>query len=267
MVLALLTVAAAASACTAPAGPDDAAEPTLPAEHPTVVQPSTASTEMFVVPAFDGPRPEPVADGTVHRYENPRRGAVGAPAPDYRWLEYTLPPGWEVGDVYIGKHLGQPDEVALSFWTTAGVYPDPCRRDEKLSPHDLADHDHPDGASISLAHYPELGLSAQHDREASEPRTVVIADPTEEDGTLAVRFELTVPADLDIATCDEGAYRAWPGYDVPNDNHVAGQTDIVLLVDVDRSPLTIDASFRPESSAQDVRELCSVLGSIVMDRW
>ena len=44
-----------------------------------------------------------------------------------------------------------------------------------------------------------------------------------------------MPADLDISTCDDGAYRAWPGYDdgyLPNDNHVAGQTDIVYEVDV-----------------------------------
>ena len=46
-----------------------------------------------------------------------------------------------------------------------------------------------------------------------------------------------------------------------------GQTDIVYEVDVDRSPLIIDASFRPDSSAEDIAELRSVIGSIVMDRW
>ncbi|MDQ0372993.1 hypothetical protein [Cellulomonas humilata] len=266
--LALLTVAAAGSACTAPGTPP-AADPTStsPTEQPT------SGAAPFVVQPFDGPDPAPVVDGTTHRYVNPHSGpkAAGAPPPsDYRWIEYTVPAGWEVGDTYIGKNLGEPDEVALSFWTAAGVYPDPCRRSGKLSPWDLSVHDHPDDATISLGSYPATGLATQHERDASEPRSVAIPDPTVDAGTPALRFELTVPADLDISTCDDGAYRSWPGYAdgyPPNDNHVAGQTDIVYEVDVDRSPLIIDASFRPDSSAEDIAELRSVIGSIVMDRW
>ncbi len=37
--------------------------------------------------------------------------------------------------------------------------------------------------------------------------------------------------------------------------------------DVDLGPLVIDASFRPESSPDDVEELYAVLGSIAMDRY
>jgi len=261
-------------ACTAGGSPDvAAATATPPAETPTVMPAPTDTEAMFALAPFEGAQPEPVSDGTTHRYVNPHGPIVGVDAnstSDYRWIEYTVPDGWEVGDTYIGKNLGEPGEVALSFWTAPGVYPDPCRRGGDLSPLDLTNHGHPDSDGLSLAGYPDVGLSAQQGREASEPQTVVIGDPTDDRGTIALRVELTVPADLDVATCDEGVYRAWPGFGEgypPNDNHVAGQTDIVYQVDVDLTPLMIDASFRPDSSPEDVEELHSVLGSIVMDRW
>jgi hypothetical protein len=118
--------------------------------------------------------------------------------------------------------------------------------------------------------YPQIGLSAQDGRAATEARSLIIDDPSEDGGTIALRLELTVPEDLDLASCDDGVYVAWPGSnagDRPNDNHVAGQTDIIYQVDVDLGPLVIDASFRPESSPEDVEELYAVLGSIVMDRY
>ena len=230
-------------------------------------QPSvpTGTEAPFLVPAFDGPEPQPVKDGTTHVLKNPNPGAS-----DFHTVEYTIPPGWETGDVYIGKNLGQPGEVAISFWTPSGVYPDPCRRTTDLSPIDLADHTHADGGELILMSYPQIGLSAQDGRAATEARSLIVDDPSEDDGTIALRLELTVPADLDLASCDDGVYVAWPGTnagDRPNDNHVAGQTDIIYQVDVDLGPLVIDASFRPESSPEDVEELYAVLGSIVMDRY
>ncbi|GEK22226.1 hypothetical protein CXY01_27460 [Cellulomonas xylanilytica] len=264
---------AAGAACTAP-GTRDAPAPTAQVPKPTVAAPTTGGAWSFVVLPYDGADPAPVVHGTTHRFVNPHPGSDAADTAvtaDYRWIEYTVPRGWEVGDVYVGKHLGEPDEVALSIWTTAGLYPDPCRRGAELSPFDLYDHGHPDGLTISLASdYAGKGLAAQHGREASEPRSVVIPDPTDDEGTLALRLELTVPAELDLTSCDGGVYRAWQGYgdgDQPHDNHVAGQTDIVLQIDVDRAPLVVDASFRPASSQTDVDELYSVIGSIVMNRW
>ena len=209
-------------------------------------------------------QPQPVKNGTTHVLRNPNPGASA-----FHTVEYTIPPGWETGDVYIGKNLGQPGEVAISFWTPSGVYSDPCRRTADLSPIDLAVHTHA-GGELILMSYPQIGLSAQDGRAATEARSLIVDDPSEDGGTIALRLELTVPADLDLASCDDGVYVAWPGThagDRPNDNHVAGQTDIIYQVDVDLGPLVIDASFRPESSPEDVEELYAVLGSIVMDRY
>jgi len=94
--------------------------------------------------------------------------------------------------------------------------------------------------------------------------------PPDETSTPAVRVELSVPVGLDIDSCEDGAYVAWPssGAGAPgNRNHVAGQTDIVYLVDVDLAPLLIDASYRADSSPGDIRELRSVLGSIEFHRY
>lgn len=245
--------------------PEAAAPTGKPLAEPTAVFPSpTGSDAPFLVPAFNGPEPQPVIDGTTHVLRNPNPDAS-----DFKTVEYTLPPGWQAGDVYIGKNLGEPGEVAISFWAPAGVYPDPCRRTTDLSPIDLAEHTH-DGDQLVLMSYPQIGLSAQHGRAATEPRSVIVDDPSEDDGTIAFRLELTVPADLDLASCDDGVYVAWPGTradDRPNDNHVPGQTDIIYQIDVDLGPLVIDASFRPESLPEDIEELYAVLGSIVMDRY
>jgi hypothetical protein len=241
-------------------------EPSVALAQPPVPLPSPLDTEApFLVPAFDGPVPQPVRDGTTQVLENWNRGAS-----DFRTVEYAIPPGWEIGDVYIGKSLGQPGEVAISFWTPAGVYPDPCRRDAGLSPIDLAVHSHTDSGELILMNHPRVGLSAQGGRAATEARSLIIDDPSEDGGTIALRLELTVPEDLDLASCDDGVYVAWPSNhaaDRPNDNHVAGQTDIIYQVDVDRGPLVIDASFRPESSPDDIEELYAVLGSIAVDRY
>ncbi len=268
---AILLAGTCLTACTVPresAAPSGTplAEPSIPLAEPPVPLPLPTGTEApFLVPAFDGPAPQPVKDGTTQILKNWNRGAS-----DFRTVEYTLPPGWETGDVYIGKKLGQPGEVAISFWTPAGVYPDPCRRTTGLGPIDLAVHSHTDSGELILMNYPQIGLSAQDGRAATEARSLIIDDPSEDGGTIALRLELTVPEDLDLASCDDGVYVAWPSNyagDRPHDNHVAGQTDIIYQVDVDRGPLVIDASFRLESTPKDVEELYAVLGSIAVDRY
>lgn len=264
--ISIVAVAAGMSGCISMEGSKPAASAAAPTTSYEVAPPETGAAAPFAVPVFDGPLPQPVTDGTTHIYENPGT----QPRADYRRIEYTIPAGWEAGEVYIGKNLGEENEVALSFWTTEGVFPDPCRRsDSELIPLDLADHTHED-TTIVLLNYPAHGLSAQRGRTASEPRTVMMAHPPGESSTPAVLVELSVPVDLDITSCDDGVYMAWPSSgagDPGNHNHVAGQTDIVYQVDVDLAPLLIDASYRPGSSQNDIRELYSVLGSIVFHRY
>jgi hypothetical protein len=39
------------------------------------------------------------------------------------------------------------------------------------------------------------------------------------------------------------------------------------MVDVDRQPLVIDASYGPATSASDLAELEAMLASMIVDRW
>jgi hypothetical protein len=87
--------------------------------------------------------------------------------------------------------------------------------------------------------------------------------------TNAVRIDLSVPASLDIATCDKGQFRSWTVLQVPdgaNAHHVSGQLDSVYEIDLDRGPLLIDASHMPGTSKADLAELQSILASMIIDR-
>jgi hypothetical protein len=85
----------------------------------------------------------------------------------------------------------------------------------------------------------------------------------------ALRIDLSVPANLDISTCDKGQFRSWTVWEVAdgaNSHHVSGQLDAVYQIDVDRRPLVIDASHMPGTSEADLAELQSILASMIIDR-
>lgn len=177
---------------------------------------------------------------------------------DYTRITFTLPSGWATRDGLVYKHLGQPGEVAFSAWTPDQVYADPCHW-QASSLNELLDiHDH--------ARVPALGSTAlmnQVGREASEPSEVTLG------GQLALRIELSIPAELELGTCDGGEFRSWSEWDVAdegNSHHAPGQVDVVFIVDVDRRPLVIDASHMPGTSVEDLAELEGILASIHIDR-
>jgi hypothetical protein len=88
-------------------------------------------------------------------------------------------------------------------------------------------------------------------------------------GVAALRIDLSVPANLDISSCDKGQFRSWTVWEVADgaDSHDAsGQLDSVYMVDVDRRLLVIDASHMPATSAADLAELKAILASMIIDR-
>ena len=203
-------------------------------------------------------------------FENPytdadlaHRGCEGG-CSSYSRIIITLPAGWAVTDGLLHKHLGEPDEMTLSIWTVGSVYDDPCQwRHSSVSEFDLAGHDHaPDGAVV-LERRSQGGLLNQAGRNASEPIVVEFGGPQFRQPT--VRVELSVPSELDIATCDQGQYRSWTEWDVAgsaHSHHAAGQIDAIYMVDVDRRPLVIDASHMPATSPADLAELEQILASV-----
>ena len=182
----------------------------------------------------------------------------------YSRIIITLPAGWAVTDGLLHKHLGKPDEMTLSIWTVGSVYDDPCRwENSSLSELDLAGHEHAADGAVVLEPTNHRGLLNQAGRNASEPIAVEFGGPQFRQQTL--RVELSMPSELDIATCDQGQYRSWTEWDVAgsaHSHHAPGQIDVIYMVDLDRRPLVIDASHMPATSPADQAELEQVLASV-----
>jgi len=183
--------------------------------------------------------------------------------PDYRRIIFTLPAGWATRDGLVYKYVDRSHEVAFSAWTVDQVYADPCHwQASTLSPLDLANHSHDQAGAIILA--PEAGGLANQALRGPTPRALT---PVSLGGQSALRIDLSVPAGLDMSTCDSGEFRSWT--DVvygANSHHSSGQLDTVYEIDLDKRPLVIDASHMPATSPEDQAELKAVLASIVIDR-
>jgi hypothetical protein len=169
-------------------------------------------------------------------------------------ITFTLPAGWASRFGIPHKDRGGPGEIAFGNWIIANVYADACQWQESaLNP--VVGPTVDDLASA---------LAAQEDRNATAPTDVTLG------GYPAKRVELSIPADLDTATCDGGTLRTWvaPGEDpalVTNTENLgmhAGQLNVVYIVDVDGDRLVIDTWHMPGTSAADLAELDAILASM-----
>jgi hypothetical protein len=218
-----------------------------------------------VVPSNPGPilKAGALAPGTYF-LANPDRDCAGGCAA-YAGIHFTVPAGWVISDGLVYKHLHQAGEVAFSAWTVDQVYDDPCHwQGSTLSPLDLSHESSYANGAITLAPY-DGGLANQALR-GPLPRAL---SQVRLGGVVALRIDLSVPADLNIYTCDKGQFRSWTEWHVDggaNSHYAGGQLDSVYMVDVDRRPLVIDASHMPATSQADLGELDGILASMIIDR-
>ncbi len=216
------------------------------------------------------PKSGALAPGTYF-LANPDPSCAGG-CSAYAGIYFTLPPGWASSKGLVYKDLNQPGEVAFSAWTVDQVYADPCDwQGSALSPLDLANHSHAANGAIVLAPY-DGGLANQAFR-GPLPRALTPVKLTDlwtgqRGSVLALRIDLSVPAALDISTCDKGEFRSWTEWhsNGANSHNAGGQLDSVYMVDVDRRPLVIDASHMPATSQADLAELKAILASMIIDR-
>jgi hypothetical protein len=166
-------------------------------------------------------------------------------------LTFTLPAGWtteEYGELY--KDRDEPGEVKFITWVLTHVFSDVCQWGTLVDV----------GTTVD-----ELvtALTEQEGREASAPTSVTVG------GFPAKRLELTVPADLDTATCTNGVLRYWPapGPDLSDGDCCAppGSTDWVYVVDVAGNRLVVVARQHPGTSAENRAELQGVVDSIEIE--
>lgn len=166
-------------------------------------------------------------------------------------LTFTVPAGWtaeDYGELY--KDRGEPGEVKFITWVLTHIFSDACQWGTLVDVGTTVDE---------LA----TALVEQEGREASAPTSVTVG------GFPAKRIELTVPADLDTATCTNGVLRSWPapGPDLSDGDccYPAGSTDWVYVVDVSGNRLVVVARHNRGSSAENLAELQGIVDSIEIE--
>lgn len=172
---------------------------------------------------------------------------------------FTVPEGWATDGGWVTKNLdGEPllpnsvtNNVLLVTYFVTHVYTDICNWEGTMV--DVGT------TVVELAR----ALLAQEGRISSGATVVALG------GFPAQRVELTVPADLDSASCDSGIIRFWPDPG-PNESGgvccaPAGTTDVVYVVDVDGNTFVVVARHTAISSAQDRAELDEIVASIKID--
>lgn len=258
--LAFAVILLVAAACSAASGrsPEPATATPEPGNAASPAIPTHVASPTAVAGAASPSRPPaPSAKGAAVRLSGNGPLAAGRYYLDNRYytnasrLTLTLPAGWtteEYGELY--KDRGEPGEVKFITWTLTHVFADVCQWGRLVDV----------GTTVD-----ELvtALTVQEGREASAPTSVTVG------GFPAKRVELTVPADLDPATCTNGVLRYWPapGPDMSDGDCCAspGSTDSVYVVDVAGNRLVVVARYHPGSSAENRAELQGVVDSIEIE--
>lgn len=243
---ALLAVALLAAGCSSGQGVvSEGTSPSLaPSPTPVVSSPSLAPSSTPVI-TYDGDLP--VGDleaGTTYSL------GVGST----QQLLVTVPAsGWFTVDTWF---LGKNDIHAELFnmtllpYQVANVYADPCRwLTSALDP--------PVGPTVGdLA----TALMKQAGSDAVAPTDVTL------DGYSGKKVELSIPGDVDTATCDEGDFGRWSPLADPSHygpfTYGDGQHDTVYIVDVDGTRWVIDTNYLPGTSKASLAELEHLVASI-----
>jgi hypothetical protein len=172
-------------------------------------------------------------------------------------LYLTAPAGWETFDpIFIGKDdladLGY--DILLGAHLVGNVYTGGCHwKGTALDP--------PVGPTVDdLA----TALVSQGGSGTGAPTDVTIG------GYAGKKVELSIPADVDVATCDlENGFPVfgrWSPPDAPSAGgpwtYGNGQHDTVYIVDVDGTRQVIETMYLPGTSAADLAELEQILASI-----
>lgn len=174
----------------------------------------------------------------------------GSTFPTYPRIVFTAPAaGWLS---YNDGNVGKPDHNPLMTpWSARNLMNDPC--------HSLSggEFDPPVGPTINdLA----AGLVQQGAGTAAAPTDVTVG------GYAAKRLELSLPAGLDIATCEGqegGTFGRWAESNFTGGHLWAnGQRNILYIVDVDGVRTLIDTVYLPGTTEADLAEAEQLVASM-----
>jgi len=225
--VASLIIAAGILAACSSAGDDTQAGATGPSPA------SAPSSTVTVVAPSDAAEPGPYVFKTFdHNFDTTYR------------ITMDLLDGYSGGDSYVVR--GTDSGQGISAWTVGNVYAEPCHwRGTLLDP--------PIDSSVDDL---VAGLASQTGRQASAATDVTL------DGFTGKFMELTVPARIDLAGCDDGEFRTWVDPMGGARNLEPGQRDLLWIVDVDGSRLVIDAALGPQTTQQDRADRIQMVESI-----
>ena len=199
---------------------------------PTATARPTATPEPTPVPLL--PRSGSIAAGTY-------RVAV-APA-----FLVTVPAGWVSTGTGVRKNVEKPDEVALDVWTgEIQVFADACQSLNTEKPVG------PKAADLLAA------LRVQKNSDVSDPVDATVG------GLPGMRFEISAPADLDVARCTIGDLQIWKAGE---GKYLAGLSPdtppvSVYIADAPSGRLIYRAGREPAATAADIAELDAIIASI-----
>ena len=154
--------------------------------------------------------------------------------------------GWVLGtDGFLNSRTG----LSIQFWSAPDVvYGHPCQwAGTEIDVEPTVD-------SVADA------LAGQAVRDATTPREITVGDYR------GVELQLTVPDDIDFATCDDATFWSWV-YGPSDGRFQQGpaQHDLIRIVDVDGVLVLVDATYWPELPADTHVEMLDVLASMAFE--
>ncbi|HVM30104.1 MAG TPA: hypothetical protein VM305_04965 [Candidatus Limnocylindrales bacterium] len=226
-------------------------QPSPPPTSGPTLQPTAEPTAQPSPTATPRPTRTPEADLPVGPFEVEDFGTV---------MTVTIPTsGWTFGDEWNGLVKGverdNMPEAQIVFWTHPGVsefdvYGDPCQW-ASTTPE-----------TVTTVHDFAAALAAQASRDASEPTDVTIG------GVAGKSVVLHVPDDVEFSDCDQGRFASYgrAGANEPDRWHQGpGQIDQFWILDVDGTFVTIQAMWRPDTSAELVEEMRGIVESTTFE--
>jgi hypothetical protein len=231
-----------------------------PTASPSVTPSPTVTPGASAAPSLAFISPGPICDNT-ERTGPMEPGTYSAAQSAITPVPYTVevPAGWTLTDgCGTGKYLagdGGPGEgeVLFSIWNVTHVFSDACGWNEGT------------GVISTGSTAAELtdALRSQLGHEASATTDVEV------DGFAALRTAFTIAPEVDPSTCTNGYVRLWPaaGSDFKGGFCCSPKGSVVDLriADVNGQRVVVLTEHQPDTSAQDLAELESIVSSIAFD--
>jgi len=173
---------------------------------------------------------------------------------DYPAYTLEVPVTWSVDGAFVTKPIGV---IGVSVWDVGEVPQDPCHWQSTMSDpgptvDDLVD-----------------ALAIQRFRHATEPTEVAVDGYRGRSLRWSVPDDWEVTGDAEFEGCDVEpsnglrTFVSWLGNgEGQRFQHVAGQVDVLWVIDVDGQRLVVDATYSPDTTDADRNELMSIAGSL-----